>query len=541
MKRRKTFPAPLQDPLALFHSRNEIEETKNYFKYLFFTDIPTLVTEHNITGNNFAESVKAYLNSALPNYLKAYTPCIFTRLYGSSSVYVGRQSFHIYEHCMIRSLHTVQYLRYLLSPNTSTMTESQFKYHKLMLPDTPSSYIPGHFERIYLSQYPLKFQKLQTSSTDTSSYAFWSKQFSKGRTDRTDYFLFILGRLAYKNEEQIPVLFPEYNLKYYNHIQNYQNRIWQGINSAAFKTASPKLPNDRLENIITSIRNICALPSPFNYASWNIKDIPENQIWLDNILVQYQCERYFNIHLIKHIVDHKPEELNFQEKDLWLSFFSLPNVFTRKQFVNMAFEEFKNNAMYNSDIYNSLTMDRTNVGMMFSDISDRFPVRNKSDSYAIWLDVVFNVNRYLSNVVFPFYEKLLFLLAYYVCNEEDQLTFDHYETTLEHMETFLYKMCCDARDTIDADFQVENTHNRQTAYDVTDTPEHKHMYLEALNALFNNEDIDLMNYFHIQYDYKYFKVPSKHNEKGTSIPTIPDMYHSLIGKHIHRLLMLDLP
>ena len=67
------------------------------------------------------------------------------------------------------------------------------------------------------------------------------------------------------------------------------------------------------------------------------------------------------------------------------------------------------------------------------------------------------------------------------------------------------------------------------------------MYLEALNALFNNEDIDLMNYFHIQYDYKYFKVPSKHNEKGTSIPTIPDMYHSLIGKHIHRLLMLDLP
>ena len=69
MKRRKTFPAPFIDPLALFHNRNEIEETKNYFKYLFFTDIPTLVTEHNITENNFAESVKAYLNSALPNYL----------------------------------------------------------------------------------------------------------------------------------------------------------------------------------------------------------------------------------------------------------------------------------------------------------------------------------------------------------------------------------------------------------------------------------------------------------------------------------------
>lgn len=531
----------IQDPLAIFHNRSEVEETSNYFKYLFFTDIPALAKSHGITLTDFAESVSAFLIPTT-SYKSSCFPFISPFLYGNSSTthYCRAKELHLYEHCLIRALHTVQYLRYRLSPASNTLTESQLKYRRFLLPDAVSTYVPGYFERRRLLQDPKKFRNLQSDSSDASSYAFWSKQFSKDRADLTNYFLFSLGRLDYQNEVRIPVVFPEYNLKYYNHIQNNQNRIWQGINSAAFKNASPKLPNSRLENIVMLIRNICSLPVAFDYNAWNeeMSDV-DNEIWIDNILVQYQCERYFNSHMIKHIVDCKPEALPFKGTDLWLSFLSLPNIFTRKLLADAAFDTYNTEGMYSSDIYEPLNMDTLNTGMSYLNISDHFPVRNKADSDAIWLDVVFNANRYLSNVFFPFYEKLLFLLVYYLCSEEDQLSFDQYEIVLEQMESCLFRLCCETRSTIDDDFYTENRHINKNAYDVTDTPEHRHMYLEAMNALFNNNSLDLQDYFHTRYDYRYFKIHPHKNSDCFKSPSIPDMYHSLIAKYIYRLLTLE--
>ena len=87
----------IQDPLAIFHNRSEVEETSNYFKYLFFTDIPALAKSHGITLTDFAESVSAFLIPTT-SYKSSCFPFISPFLYGNSSTthYCRAKELHLY-------------------------------------------------------------------------------------------------------------------------------------------------------------------------------------------------------------------------------------------------------------------------------------------------------------------------------------------------------------------------------------------------------------------------------------------------------------
>ena len=530
----------LQDPLSIFGDCYEIAETYHFFRYQFFVDFHELCTSYEITAEKFSSPAKTMIEKNYTRNIGTF-PTISEFLYGKPPHAFWQKSLHLYEHCLMRALHTVQYLLYTCNPEKLSLSEGQLKNSRLLNQKGEPTYIPGYLERKYINEHADKYKMVtQGQSASASSYVYWAKQFENKNFPLPDYFLFTFGRLSYKDAEKIPVLFPCYNQKFYNHIQNNQKRVWQGVTSKAFTSVPTKLTGDRIESIISIMRKICSSPAAYHYSDYKIDvDIPNEHIWLDDLLVQYQCERFYNMHLVKYMIDNKPENMKLSGDDLWLSFISLPNIFSRHNIVQLTYDIYQNQDMYDSDLYEPITMDNVNKGLSFGSISNRFPVRNQTDANAIWTHVVLNSNRYLSRVVFPFYEKLFFLLVYYLCAEKENIDFNNCKEILQEMESFLCKEYTESRDIIEKDTLAFLPEEITHPFDVTETSEKKYQYLSAINSLFNNSELDLDDLFHIKYSPEYFGAGKKYSPitKLDDKPTNSSFYQVLIAKEKYRAIL----
>lgn len=128
---------------------------------------------------------------------------------------------------------------------------------------------------------------------------------------------------------------------------------------------------------------------------------------VDEILLQYQLERYFNLSLTTetlNLIFSKPELLppTSIPPEIIVSCFNLPNVFSRKLFLNFAFDSYHNKFL-TENIFYKRTQDTGPV--YFTDAPTI-----QTNKLILWLDLYKKFTYFFSHLVFPIYEKCFFLL-----------------------------------------------------------------------------------------------------------------------------------
>lgn len=397
MSKIKRTTKPINDNLASFLSLDEMEETKNILEYRFLFDLS--LDKSFIAADNLMEIF--------------HTPIFSVNLaFNIPSNLLGVNNFEInhyktmyesiYKHCIISALHTIKYLIW------------KEKGEPILHGTSAARYIDESYD-----------------SFETKVRNFFRPSFSSTMITNMDFAYSLLGKSSTGYEEN-NLEIPAYNLNLYNHI----------IQNKKFFLKSKDKPNMRIDRFI-ELMNLYQ----------DISTINEKGKSVDNLLLQYQLERYFNASLFEYLYQkHKhhrdnPKNPVMLSGDGYLSvienFSLLPNAFSRNIFVDWAYESIsdENREKIFVNYFNS--PDEMKFGMITNEETNREDLKfspllkTPNMSYGTWLNTVECAIEYLSTVTFPMYEKTFFIILYKAFEKENRIKID----ILEKMEEVLQEYC----------------------------------------------------------------------------------------------------
>ena len=477
------------DSLVVFDSFEELEETKRIFEYTFLIDM------HSRDSNDWYSNDRVIRYFQIPQNLMG-GGTFWQRLEIGNDTNFQKQGDWFKHHCYISALYTIKYLLWKEGA------------HEIY-----------HGSTIYLNDdYNEWYGKLDCDKKDYFMYENNVSKFfrydCKGNATKERNMAFAYSLLGKKSGIPLPkdnsLGIPKYNWKLYDHI--IENR------SFFFRIKDVReMRLDRFTELMKSYADIAT-----------IKLIEEdNEFDIEAILLKYQLERYFNASLFEYIHQKHAEYHEDEDRNINLSgeryltvmskFSMLPNVFSRKKFVEWAYYSISKE---NQDkiYWNYFSQpNETTTNLIESIESNKQIVENNkhpqgaSMAFGTWINTIERAIEYLSSVIFPFQEKCFFVWKYTKIADENSLTepIEILKLMEKELEAFLKenKKQIFEKDYAkldisfkDWDYYSENCPDKETAC----------FYLGILNAMMKRND--LQNLYKITYSRDYF-MPDASNLK----------------------------
>ena len=506
MHNRKSTMVLLNDPLSIFNDLEDVRTSYQYLQYHFFANFDLDKIDWKKENAEFSHYMINLMNLSTSN--KRGFPIIPMTLFG----YIPKCNTwgrDLYNHCLISSLHTVLYMKYKFAPADNCVTP--YMANKLL------ESCPGYFE--------LKYNDFPNAESISDSY--WNHQMKT--KEKKLYRSFIYGMDINAQYEGEKFKLPRYKIKFLTWLRINQERLWQGL--AAMEQSAPS--ENRFTDLMNKIWKICGIPETESRKGTKV----------DNILLQYQCERFFNVHILYHLFDKVPDVSKYYDRDLWLSILEMPNVFSRARFVDWMIESWEEGKQHLSLKYNGKHFgEKTDlVQSPSTNKLELFPIVNSSTEKMQKIDSALYGLEYLNKIVFPFYEKYYFCLLFTKMSREmcgidaEQILYadqDKVMSILDSMEKYLYQECT----TLNIPF-LDDYSNDHMVY------EYKRQYTDIINGLMNeHSNLDL--YFRKTYSEQYFGVmlPAPYmgqNVLGSPMSTLNNYYDTILEHEFKLMIMAN--
>jgi hypothetical protein len=490
------------DNLSIFDSLQDLQESKNIMHYQLYVDF-TIDKDDFSTSMEVIDYVKEKA-SAIPNHYAFDLP---DNLFGDDRYYSPeiKKKFQtaLYQHCAISSLHTVKYLLYLDDSDTIKNATKKADYY-----NSYGTIFPGYFtireacsQKISLTSSLDKFVPL-----DKASYCKKIKKVAKNKKAAPLHE--ILGTTNISSEN-----IPFYNIDFYHWILD-NHTFFSSMQKE--QVLKKKINATRYKKLLNALDTIGTAPK---ISLTKKNDHLQKAVSVDNLLLNYQLERYFSVHLIPKVLQES-EKIKYPNFDLLRKFFLLPNAFSRNLYVDWAFHsqternekeltpnEWENHKKFYkravlSNYFNN-SIDTTIDLVQKTDWNlDKVPFQTSVILDAQWTEVTELAITFLVNVYFPFYEKFFFIYLYEICKK---ITTSTEEEPLEKMCNLLFDYCSnnlicneDVSDNEDIAIPFDRSNS-------TDTDNYKDFYLDTFLQIGTEP-----NYFRKHkrtYTLNYFSYP----------------------------------
>lgn len=502
MSKLTSHPAtePIDDNLAVFSSVDELKETRNILRYRFAFDFGDAYNNRKQSVQEDTEVLQRIFD--LPVFSADNTFRIPVELFGTSDFYYRHDdkiTEAIHSHCAISALHTVKYLLW----REGSDDENQ----KVVKGNTAAKYVSEHLEEgtpgyYYLNSIEYDDSRLNILSFDYPSYESKVSNFFRHMKEEDikpdmKFAYSLLGKYSYRERDnkktnagdlEIPV----YNMDLYHHI----------ISNKDFFMNKTHIRNNMNREPFVSYMNSygrIASSAAFNSSA---------EAKVDNLLLRYQLERYFNASLYEYLFKkHKSHHEN-SENNIILSgdnyfaiiqkFSLLPNVFSRHIFADWAYEMIssKNSEKVFVNYFDS--PNEMKFGLIHNEEKFNPRLKTPNTEYSTWCYVLESALEYLSTVTFPMYEKTFFigLYEFFASNISAPSPY----SVLKKMEKILYSYCEDL-----SDMDVWESQLSFLNWDCQDSEQYKEekiFYLEVINKMLSKNN--LQSLYKMTFDRKYF-------------------------------------
>lgn len=498
----------IKDHLAIFSSIEEMMETMNILKYRFSFDFE--YSDNRQRRNNEKQEEKEIIEQifSMSVFFADNTFKIPEELFGANDFYWNHEKEiekAIHSHCVISALHTVKYLMWLEGEKVIKGTTA-IKY----VNEDPQKGTPGYF---FLKSLKYDVSQLDMARYDYESCEsyesyeskvsnFWRHIKNENLENNISFAYSLLGKnpcptKANKNNFEIPL----YNLDLYHKIMSHKK---------FFMNKTHYTKSLRREYFIKYMNLYGRIASSVAYNA-----TPEAKV--DNILLRYQLERYFNALLYEHLFQKHKYHHEDAENKIILSgdnyfkiiqkFSLLPNVFSRHIFADWAYESIsrENSEKVFVNYFDSPT--EMKFGMIYNentmgDMKFNPRLKTPNTEYSVWCYVLESALEYLSTVTFPMYEKTFFICLYEYFSHD--ISEKGKTTVLQKMEKVLYWYCVkECEEMFDSD-----TWERQPSFlswdcnDGEQYTEEKQFYLNLINEMLDKNNLEAL--YKITFDRRYF-------------------------------------
>lgn len=509
------------DILSIFDSIEDMQESKNIMYYYLFTDFNLECEKNNFEDFNNALTIKimethSHLKFTIPYNLFGIISKDYTmnqnidyhqdttdRHYVNYAFLKDIKFYIPLEHCIITSLHTARYL--LCKKNYFKPTSAYRFINSLPIKSTTKLYTPGFHVIKFCETHEKNFMNVIKDFNEDNSSDLGSRMKKMIENEKLPYFA---EKIFSNKNNSKQCLFTHHNADLYLQLIHYKNILKTILTKGL---SSYKIVPERFEDIIQKYMklgtaNIVELSDEIS--ANDLGSLNEAAL-TDQLILQYQLERYFNVSLINKLLSIA-NTVDYKFSNLLIRFSMIPDIFNRNIYVDWAIDNFKSKNIYSNYKDTPRDVDKNLVQKLGYEI-DITTYKNDITTSTKWGEIVSYGIDYLSRIYYPYYEKYYFIHLYDYIKQslaKERNSSINTDDILYKMEEFLFNYC--KKIALDK-LKILNLNTMPLYNNENFTEDTKKFYIDLLKNLIINSNFE--NLFLRKFTREYFgMLPPQDNQ-----------------------------